>query len=165
MPFRGKALTHAGLLLTMFMLTGCGGTRGVLVEPSIGGATGAGGPQPGDRTGPTLSNAGATLPAGFRWTAGSVTLQVDATDVSGIESVTAAVVRQKTNEVTQVTLTSTAAPTYSGPFAAPPNLNNDGSAEEYEVTFTATDNAGNQSTAATSFEVPAAATAQTPPTL
>jgi len=144
---------------------GTGGGGGGGGNGGGGGTGGGGGGQPGDTQGPTIANAQATLPAGFRWTGGTVTLSADVTDASGVKSITATVTRQKTGAASQVALAPGPAPAYTSTYAAAANLNNDGAAETYDVTLAATDNADNVSTATATFQVPAAGAPQTPPGL
>jgi len=176
-----RTTTTVGLIFSVLCLYGCGGSRGVLLDQPTtptgggtgggGGGTGGGGGgngggvQPGDTQGPTIANAQATLPAGFRWTGGDVTVSADVTDPSGLKSVTATVMRQKTSAASQVALAAGTGTAYAGTYAAAANVNNDGVAESYSVTVTATDNADNVSTATTAFQVPAATAPQNPPGL
>ena len=137
--------------------TGCGGSRGVLYE---GGEAGI---AQDDGAGPTISNERATLPAGFRWVGGPVTLEADVADGSGVQSVTATVRREGTGEEQTVNLAETTPGHYVGAYVAPANLSNSGQAERYTVTLTAQDPAINRTTVTVTFQVPAAATPQGPP--
>lgn len=101
-----------------------------------------------DVTPPTLS-ASVTVPPGWSWLAGDVTVNATAEDVGGIKSVSAVV----TPDIGTVTLENTTGSQYQKVVTIPANI--EATAVTYTVVVTAKDFAGNSRSVTRTFSVPA----------
>ncbi len=100
-----------------------------------------------DVTPPTLS-ATVTLPAGWSWLGGDVTVNATATDAGGVKSVTSNV----TPGIGSVPLVNTSGSSYQAQITVPANV--EAAAVTYTVVVTAVDYAGNTKSVTRTFIVP-----------
>jgi hypothetical protein len=130
--------------------------------PGCGGGGGGGGGGAGVAAGPAISNA-QILPATWSSGGGNATIQVDASDPNGVATVTATVTAPGGTTTTRLTQSSGSAH-YTGQYTVPANQTVGGPAQVYSVVISATNAAGEGSSAtAVEFVVPAPTQPPAPP--
>ena len=107
---------------------------------------------PSDTTAPVVGSPSITGPA--RFTGGTVSIRLPASDDHGVTTATA-IVTNPDGSITTIALTDGGDGAFIGSFAARANVRQDGLAEHYAISMTASDTSGNQSSASGTVDVPA----------